>query len=149
MIYIILGIIIFIWTINPFFKKILLRKLNKYEYLFYSSILIFLTALFGCLLLKNSIKNFKLDINSIKKLTKLELVYLVITSMGSVIASVLLLYLITKKDVSYIIPHIQALVIMLTAFIGCLLFNENINIYGSIGIILIVMGLILMNVKNK
>lgn len=144
MIYIPLIIIILIWTFNPYLKKIVLRDLNKYEYLFINTVCYCLiTLLFGICLIKNK----KIHLNNIKNLSFYNYSLILLTSFTSLLASLLLLYLITKKDVSYIIPHIQSVVIMLSSIIGYYFFYEQLNKYKCSGIFFIIMGLWLMNFK--
>ena len=63
----------------------------------------------------------------------------------TVIASLMLISLLKRNDASYVIPHIQPVVIILTFIFGYMLFNENINYKQAIGACLIVGGLYVIN----
>ena len=81
-------------------------------------------------------------------MSKKELTILFIGGLFSVMSSRLLPHIISlKKDVSYLISNIQPIVIVLTAFIGYLFFQESLNRSKFIGIFLIVMGLFFVNLS--
>lgn len=56
-------------------------------------------------------------------------------------------YIIKKFDLSYIYPIITGITQVLVVIAGILIFKEKLNIYGIIGIILIILGVIALNVK--
>lgn len=57
------------------------------------------------------------------------------------------LYIIKKFDLSYIYPIITGITQVLVVIAGILLFKEKLNIYGIVGIILIILGIIFLNIK--
>ena len=56
-------------------------------------------------------------------------------------------YIIKKFDLSYIYPIITGITQVLVVIAGILLFKEKLNIYGIVGIILIILGVIFLNFK--
>lgn len=56
-------------------------------------------------------------------------------------------YIIKKFDLSYIYPIITGITQVLVVIAGILIFKEKLNIYGIIGVILIILGVIALNVK--
>lgn len=56
-------------------------------------------------------------------------------------------YIIKKFDLSYIYPIITGITQVLVVIAGILLFKEKLNIYGIVGIILIILGVIFLNIK--
>lgn len=56
-------------------------------------------------------------------------------------------YIIKKFDLSYIYPIITGITQVLVVIAGILLFKEKLSIYGIIGIILIILGVIFLNLK--
>lgn len=56
-------------------------------------------------------------------------------------------YIIKKFDLSYIFPIITGITQVLVILVGVFFLKEHINIYGIIGIILIILGVVLLNIK--
>lgn len=56
-------------------------------------------------------------------------------------------YIIKKFDLSYIYPIITGITQVLVVIAGILLFKEKLNIYGIVGIILIILGVVFLNIK--
>lgn len=80
-------------------------------------------------------------------LEKKEIMYLILAALTTILATVILLYLINLKDVSYVIAHIQPVVIALTVVVGYMFFSENITKTKIFGISLVILGLVLMNMN--
>jgi len=80
-------------------------------------------------------------------LDRKEILYLVLAAITTIIATVILLYLINLKDVSYVIAHVQPVVIALTVVVGYMFFSENITRLKIFGISLVILGLVLMNMS--
>ena len=59
----------------------------------------------------------------------------------------LLISIIKSEDVSFLIAHVQPMVIGLTFLIGYMFFSENVTINKVLGVTLIILGLIFMNNK--
>lgn len=148
LVYVYLLVLVILWTLNPFLKKQLVSKINSEEYFFVNHIVvsIFVTLYFFYSYSKNKI-NYN-TVSNITKMSKKELTILFIGGLFSVMSSRLLPHIISlKKDVSYLISNIQPIVIVLTAFIGYLFFQESLNRNKFIGIFLIVMGLFFVNLS--
>jgi uncharacterized membrane protein len=144
--YILLTLLIMCWTLNPFLKKQASKKLSTDEYMIFNHSLctILVLVYLGYLMYKN-----KCDINCIKKLDKKEFIYSFAGAITTVLGSILLIKLIKEHEASYIIPHIQPLVIIFTIAIGYFVFHEDINIYKIMGGLLVVAGLFIMNKGKK
>ena len=56
-----------------------------------------------------------------------------------------LIYLLQKKNVSYLIPQVQPIIILLTIILGYFLFNEKLSNYQIFGSLLIILGVWFMN----
>lgn len=142
--YILLFLLITCWTLNPFLKKQMTGKLNADEYMIYNhSICSILIAFYlGYLIYK---KNY--SINSIKSLTKKDVCISILGGFITVASSILLITLLQKNDTSYIIPHVQPCIIILTLIIGYMFFGESLTKNKMIGTGLITLGLIFMNKK--
>ena len=87
-------------------------------------------------------------ISKIKNNKFKELFYSFLAAIVTVISSIVLMNLLKRKNASYLIPHIQPVVIILTLFLGYFMFNENLNYKQVFGGFLIVLGLFVIN-KNK
>ena len=144
--FILLGLLSMGWTLNPFFKKKAIGDLNSYQYLFINTIfvsfLIILLFLYRIFKGNDSISFITNQIN------KQQLLWMVFGAIITFSTSLLLIILIKQHDVSYIIPHIQPLVIVLTILFGFFFFKEEIDRNQIIGIFLIIMGLIVINYKH-
>lgn len=144
--FILLGLLSMGWTLNPFFKKKAIGDLNSYQYLFINTIfvsfLIILLFLYRIFKGNDSISFITNQIN------KQQLLWMAFGSIITFSTSLLLIILIKQHDVSYIIPHIQPLVIVLTILFGFFFFKEEIDRNQIMGIILIIMGLIVINYKQ-
>lgn len=147
MLYTFLLILIICWTLNPFLKKMILKKLNSYEYMILSNSCIFIITILYFLYLVFIDKK-KIDFNSYKKLEKPDICILTLGTISSVMATLLLLHLIKMKDISYILPHTQSLVIVLTLLIGSLFFSENVNFDMAFGVLLIIFGITIINFSS-
>jgi uncharacterized membrane protein len=87
----------------------------------------------------------KCDINCLNKLSKKDYAIVVIGAITTILATLLLLYLVAETEVSYAIAHIQPVVIALTVILGYVLFNEKMSLMKIAGIVLILIGLIFLN----
>ena len=56
-------------------------------------------------------------------------------------------YIIQKHDLSYIYPIAAGLVNVLSVLMGVFVLKENISIFGVIGALVVVIGIVLMNIK--
>ena len=117
---------------NPFIKKLVTKKIDKYTYLAILSIYIFII---------NAIyiyyNNFKVT-TILKVSPKIHFVCL-ITALLSILPSFIYLNLIQEHDISLLNPIITPLGLILTAIIGMLFFKEKCcktKVYGGIIILI-------------
>lgn len=131
------------WTINPFLIKKSIGKLSHDEYLIIKSIIV--TLFFLLFFLYQSFTtntSFKKIIN---KITDTQFKWLIASSILTVFTSVLLIILLKYNNVTYIIPHVKPLTIILSLFVGIYIFKEKLNMEQIFGILLVTLGIFLIN----
>ena len=144
--YLYLSILIFSWTLNPFLKKKLIKKINGNDFFILNHILVSVFIFGYYFYLKNKKE---CDLNCIKKLNWSDIGILTLAAVTSMAGAIFLPHLITMKgDVSYLISNIQPAVIALTFLVGYMFFKEEITINKIIGVILILIGIVMMNYKK-
>ena len=57
--------------------------------------------------------------------------------------------LLVSYDLTYIVPLTTGIVQLIVLLIGILFFKENVNVYGIMGAILIIIGVVLMTIGKK
>ena len=135
-------LLIISFTVNPFIKKYASKNVTHIEYTFiYQIFIVIFVFLYSLYLLRTK----SCDINCYKKMTKTEIVWTMLAVITGMVGSALLLYLVKQGDVSYLIPNVQGIVILLGALIGYSLFNEHFDKYKIFGILLIFIGIISLN----
>lgn len=150
MIYIILlFILVLCWTINPFFKKIVMNKLNPYEFFLINNILIMVFLFIYLLGLHYVNKQQNIEIKKIVELNSKELVSLLIGAIISIASGFMFLHLIKMDNITNIVSMSQSLTIIFSLIIGYMFFSETINPKDIFGIILIVFGITVIKYKNK
>lgn len=144
--YLYLLIIVLCWTLNPFIKKIILKsqKLNTDEYFVLNHL--FVTIILGFYFFY-LFKKKKCSPNCLKQLSLYDYLFIFLGAISSILAARLMISIIKSEDVSFLIAHVQPMVIGLTFLIGYMFFSENITIHKVLGVSLIILGLILMNKK--
>lgn len=145
--YLYLGIIVLCWSINPFIKKIVLksRKLNTDEYFIINHL--FVTIILG-IYFYSLFKKKKCSLLCLEKLDRFDYIYILLGSLTSIIGARLLISIIKTEEITFLIAHIQPMIITLTFLIGYMFFSEHITPFKIGGIALIILGLILLNKKN-
>tara|TARA_B100001093_G_C26828891_1_gene1015271 strand:+ start:1956 stop:2420 length:465 start_codon:yes stop_codon:yes gene_type:complete len=140
-------LVILCWTFNPFIKKMVLKKgkINTDEYFVINHLVITAILIVYFVFLFN---NRKCDTNCIKSLDRYDAMYILLGSITSILGARLLLSIINQSDVSYMVAHIQPIVIALTFIIGYLFFSESVTIYKLIGVSLVVLGILFLNKKS-
>ena len=146
MLYVYLIFLIICWTINPFLKKILLKKLNPYEYLMIHNTVIACVILL-LVLYFTFINTTKINYSSYKLLTIGDMGILLFGSLSTILASLMFLYIIKLRDISYILPHIQSIIIALTMLVGYTLFSEKMTPKMIMGVGLIIGGITIINIE--
>ena len=63
----------------------------------------------------------------------------------TILATLMLMYLVSSREVSFVMGNVQPLVILLSIILGYLLFKEEVGTVKVIGILMIIGGLILIN----
>ena len=140
-------LVILCWTLNPFIKKIVLKKgkMNTDEYFVINHLVVTAILIVYFVFLFNSRK---CDTNCIKNLDRYDMMYILLGAITSILGARLLLSIINYSDVSYMVAHIQPIVIALTFIIGYLFFSEQITIYKLIGVSLVILGILFLNKKS-
>ena len=140
--YFLLALLILCWTINPFMKKTASKKLTSGEYLIFNhGICSIIVIIYLMYLLKDN----QCDIKCLQKLDRKDITYSVLASIITVGSSLILINLVQNNNISYIIPQIQPLVILLTVTFGYLFFGESVESHKIVGIGMIVGGLYFIN----
>ena len=140
--YFLIGLVILSFVLNPFMKKKAIGSLNPQEFLILNHILItLLIIIYAFYLYSYSI----CDLYCYRKLSTEELIWGVGASIASIIGSVAFIMLIQKEEVTFIMPNIQPIIIILASIFGYFLFKENMGKYKFIGIIMIIIGSISIN----
>jgi uncharacterized membrane protein len=140
-------LVILCWTLNPFIKKIVLKKgkMNTDEYFVINHLVITSILIVYFIFLFN---NRKCKTECIKNLDRYDIMYILLGAITSILGARLLLSIINQSDVSYMVAHIQPTVIALTFIIGYLFFSEQITIYKLIGVSLVILGILFLNKKS-
>ena len=137
-------LVVLCWTFNPFIKKKILKtttlKVDEYFVINHFVITILLIGYFIYLYKKKECSP-----ECIKQLTRYDCFYILLGSITSILGARLLLYLIKTNDISFMVAHIQPLVILLSFLIGYLFFMEKMNMYRIFGGVLVIIGIILLN----
>ena len=142
------------WTIIPFLKKIPLEKITPISFLLFNHVTVGILLLFYLIYLLYHGKFTKTVVSQYNNLSTREILFIVIISIIGLITGIAWITLIKNNYVSYVIPHIQPIILMLTLILSYFFFKEPINRYHIGGSFLVVSGLVLINLgkmklKNK
>ena len=142
------------WTIIPFLKKIPLEKITPISFLLFNHVTVGILLLFYLIYLLYHGKFTKRVVSQYNNLSTREILFIVIVSIIGLITGIAWITLIKNNYVSYVIPHIQPIILMLTLILSYFFFKEPINRYHIGGSFLVVSGLVLINLgkmklKNK
>lgn len=140
-----LILLVLCWTLNPFLKKKAIGNLSPDESLILSQCLIMflLCFYFAYLLIKK-----KCDLTKFTKLSTKQIFLNFIASLITAISAIVLIKLLQRTNVSYLIPQVQPIIMLLTILIGIFLFKEKLTFSQMIGCGLIIIGVWFLN-KNK
>ncbi len=144
---VLLFLLILCWTINPFLKKIVMKKLNTYEFFLFNNVFIFLFLLIYLLGLKIANKKNNIEIKKIIDLNRKELIALLIGAFVSLVGAILFLFLIKMDNVTTIMSLSQSLSIIASLLVGFMFFSEHIKPKDIFGILLIVFGVTIIKYK--
>ena len=140
---ILLTILTFCWGLQPFFKKIPLKKISSVEfycieYLFYMiPIIIYFIYLYN----KNHLSCFK-------KIDRKDILYFILIITTGTIGGLTFAQLLKQNNASYVVPSVQPLIIIFTLISGYFIFMEKINRYQILGTLFVIAGIILINFKK-
>lgn len=133
------------WTIIPFLKKIPLEKITPISFLLFNHVTVGVLLLFYLIYLLYHGKFTKTVVSQYNNLSTREILFIVIVSIIGLITGIAWITLIKNNYVSYVIPHIQPIILMLTLILSYFFFKEPINRYHIAGSFLVVSGLVLIN----
>tara|TARA_B100001093_G_C26140278_1_gene723022 strand:- start:86 stop:547 length:462 start_codon:yes stop_codon:yes gene_type:complete len=147
LVFVYFALIVLCWTFNPFIKKVILKKgkMNTDEYFILNHFVITALLIVYFVYLFN---NRQCKSECINSLDRYDVFYILLGAITSILGARLLLTIIEYNEVSFMVAHIQPLVISLTFIIGYMFFSENFTIYKLIGISLVVLGIMFLNKKN-
>ena len=133
------------WTIIPFLKKIPLEKITPISFLLFNHVTVGVLLCVYLIYLLYHGKFTKTVVSQYNNLSTREILFIVIISIIGLITGIACITLIKNNYVSYVIPHIQPIILMLTLILSYFFFKEPINRYHIGGSFLVVSGLVLIN----
>lgn len=143
--YFLMILLILSFVLNPFLKKKAAKGIGSNEYLIINHILItILVFIYAGYLFYNN----KCDLNCLKKMNNTQLIWAILAAFTSLIGAIVLIMLITKNEVTFIIPNVQPIVMVVGAILGYFLFKESMRFYKILGIFLVVLGAVCINIDK-
>lgn len=140
--YFLIGLVITSFVLNPFGKKKASKNLTSEEYFMINQVLITgIVIIYAIYLFSNN----KCDINCLRKITTSQFWWAIFSAVIGVVGSIALIMLIQRDEITFIMPNIQPVVILIGAIIGYFFFSESMRKYKVIGIILILLGALSIN----
>jgi uncharacterized membrane protein len=137
-----LILLITCWTLNPFLKKKVASKLDSNEHLIFNHALCSMIIIMYLIYL---LMNNKYNWRNLKSLDANDVIVSSSGAFTTVLASMLLIKLLKDGEITYILPHAQPCILVLTLFIGIFFYGESFTPNKIIGTLLIVGGLVFMN----
>ena len=129
------------WSISPFIHKELYNNIK------YDNIICFKYIILSIIFISYTIydyKNKKIAFNELCQNNKL-LTYFILSIIFSIVGGFTYYTLLKKYDVSFIIPILKSMSLIIIIIAGYLLFNEKISNNKFLGILLISLGMYLIN----
>jgi drug/metabolite transporter (DMT)-like permease len=140
--YLLMILLIISFTINPFLKKQASQNVTASEFaLIYQSLAIIFVLFYLVYLIKGK----SCSIYCFRKMSRNDLFWTIMAVITGLIGSVLLLFLIKRDEVSYLIPNVQGIVILLGALIGYFIYKESFDKFKIFGILLVFLGIVSIN----
>lgn len=138
-------------SLNVFFKKVIIKHITLEEYMIGITIFVPIVIIFYFLIRFGLIRDKKLDIKLFEKINKNNNIILLLigTAIITVSANLILVELLKRKNVSYLVPHIAGLSLILSIILAYLLFEEKIDWKMFLGIILIIIGVFVINCSKN
>ena len=134
------------WSIKPIVEKTYLLKSN----FVYFSFLRYFVA--GCIVAIPLFLYYSLhyapNSYSSPKFVKEQVYGAALAGICGIVAALSNYYLLSKFKVSYVIPALEGLVILITVILSKLMLNESVSPMGSVGIIAIVVGILLLGYES-
>ena len=130
------------FTLTPFIRKKAGKDFSSNEFYLLNNIVTFSILVFYFMYL---FKTSKCDASLFSKITNTNLSYCVMGAVTGIIGSLAFVALTKQSDVSFFIPQIQPVVILLNIFIAYFLFEEQVDKYKVLGVMCIVTGLFIIN----
>ena len=144
--YFYIFVIVLCWTLNPFIKKMVMKKMDANEYLIMNHSVITIILIFYLIYL---LKRKKCDFKCIQAMGKKDMSLLILGGVITILATLMLLYLVSTSEVSYVIGNVQSIVISLSVILGYLFFKESLTTLKIAGLGFIIVGLFLLNKSKK
>ena len=144
--YFYIFIIVLCWTLNPFIKKMVMKKMDANEYLIMNHSVITIILIFYLIYL---LKKKKCDFKCIQQMGKKDFSLLLLGGIITILATLMLVYLVSSSEVSYIIGNVQPIVILLSVVLGYLFFKESLGFTKLLGLGFIILGLLILNSSKK
>lgn len=138
-------------SLNVFFKKVIIKHITLEEYMIGITIFVPIVIIFYFLIRFGLIRDKKLDIKLFEKINKNNNIILLLigTAIITVSANLILVELLKRKNVSYLVPHIAGLSLILSIILAYFLFEEKIDWKMFLGIILIILGVFVINCSKN
>ncbi len=140
-----MAILIVGWTITPFLKKVPLQKITPISFLLFNHLAVHILLLLFIVYLLATGKFKSIVLEQFNLLNNRECQFIVLVSFIGLASGIAWISLIKNNYVSYIIPHIQPLIITLTIIISYFIVKEPLTRYHFMGVFLVVAGLLLIN----
>tara|TARA_Y200000002_G_C22640559_1_gene646752 strand:- start:170 stop:628 length:459 start_codon:yes stop_codon:yes gene_type:complete len=141
-----LILLIIIWTLNPFLKRESTQKIGIDDFIIISAFIYGITIIIYCIY-EYKVNKKNMGLKKICNLNKKDLLFAIFVNLIWVTGALIFVRLVNMKEISYLMPQIQCVIIALTIIIGYLIFNESFSITKGLGILLIIVGILLLNMK--
>jgi uncharacterized membrane protein len=143
--YILMMILILSFVFNPFFKKKAVKNIKANEYLIINHILITtLVLIYASYLFYNN----QCDLSCFTEMSKTQMTWAMLAALTSLIGAMALIMLVSRDEVTFIMPNVQPLVLLIGAIIGYFIFKESMRFYKMLGIFLVVIGAVFINIDK-
>lgn len=141
--YILLALLIFSFTVTPYIRKKVTNDFTNEEFFLYNNIFICIAIILYCAYL---LKTNKCDLAVLKdKINSHNALLCIISAITGLAGGIILMMLLKENDVSFVIPQVQPVVIVLTMIISYFITKEDLNKFKLIGAGMIVFGLVVLN----
>ena len=143
--YFLILILIMSFVLNPFAKKKATINLGSDEFFMINHFICTIIVIIYFIYL---VYYSKCNLKSIKEMNKSEILWCTISSLLGLIGSLVLINLVKMDEITFIMPNVQPIVLLIGAFIGYFLFEESMGLYKIIGIFLIILGAFSINYEK-